>query len=86
MTDAPRFLSPAAIAKQLDISPDTVLAWIARGALSAINASRDPRSRKPRWRVSPDDLEAFLGTRRNKPAPVRAAPRPRRGERAYKFF
>lgn len=80
------YLSPADIAERLKVSTDTVSAWIARGELPAVNASRNPKSRKPRWRVSPDDLEAFMAARRNKPAPVRAARRAPQGERVYKFF
>jgi excisionase family DNA binding protein len=80
------YLSPADVATQLGVSVDTVLVWIARGEMVAVSASRNPRSRKPRWRIAPSDLDLFLVARRNRPAPVRAARRPRRDDHVIKFF
>jgi excisionase family DNA binding protein len=57
-----------AIAKLLRVSPDKVLGWIRRGELRAVNVSN--RSR-PQYRVSQDDLAAFLKTREVQPPPKR---------------
>lgn len=52
-----------AVAKALQVSVDTVAAWVRRGELRAVNVSRDRASRKPRWRVRETDLEGFLSGR-----------------------
>lgn len=64
------------VAEALGVSSRTVGYWIATGALRAVNLSRDPRSRKPRWRVLADDLERFLAARSTAPPP----PPRRRGQ------
>jgi hypothetical protein len=74
MTVDEPFLSPAAVGDRLGVKTDIVLAWIAAGQLSAVNVA-SPDSTRPRWKISPEDLDRFLATRRNGPAPV---PRPRR--------
>jgi excisionase family DNA binding protein len=53
-------LTPPAIAKQIGVSRDTVLGWIHSGKLKAANLSRSSR---PRYVVSPDDLQEFLRKR-----------------------
>jgi excisionase family DNA binding protein len=51
------YLTPPAIARLLRVSPDKVLGWIRRGELRAVDVSD---SLRPRYPVSPDDLDAFL--------------------------
>lgn len=41
------------------VSEHTVLNWINRGELRAINVGRKPRGKKPRWRITQEALEAF---------------------------
>ncbi len=64
------------------VHAETVLVWIRSGELTAHNASANPKSRKPRWRVTDADLNAFrmarqnggtepTATRRRKPAEIR---------------
>jgi hypothetical protein len=60
------WLSPPAIAKQLGIDPNKVLAWIRRGELVAINVAEKTSSR-PRWKVSPAALEDFFRRRQCTP-------------------
>jgi Helix-turn-helix domain len=65
------YLGPAAIAAMLQVKPVNVLTWIHSGELRASNvaARRGPR---PRWRVSREDLCAFLAGRTLlRPAPSR---------------
>lgn len=61
-----QFLTPPQIAKQLRISEAVVLAAIRRGDLEAANFSNGQR---PRWKVSPASLEAWIRRHSNrKPA------------------
>jgi transposase len=41
------------------VGESTVLGWIARGDLAALNCGRAPGKKKPRWRVTPEALAAF---------------------------
>lgn len=61
-----RCLTPPEIATRLRVSPEKVLGWIRRGELRAINVSDGNR---PRYRINPDDLEAFLNRREVQPPP-----------------
>ncbi len=47
------------------VHAETVLLWIRAGELTAHNASANPKSRKPRWRVTDADLTAFRLSRQN---------------------
>ncbi|HEY1066239.1 MAG TPA: helix-turn-helix domain-containing protein [Pirellulales bacterium] len=48
-------------ADHLRVTPDTVRDFIADGSLIAVNVAR---GRVARWRIDPDDLEAFKLARR----------------------
>lgn len=65
MTDE-RFLTPPQVAKMLGVGPDKVAAFIERGELIAVNTSLSVR---PRWKVEPKALRAFLDARSNAPKP-----------------
>jgi excisionase family DNA binding protein len=60
-------LTPKEIASLLEVKLDTVLAWIHRGELPAINVARRPSTR-PRYRVKTADFEAFQEKRAAKVA------------------
>jgi transposase len=63
------------------VTQHTVLGWIARGELAALNVGRSPNASRPRWRITAAALEKFEGSRTStSPAPA-AAPRRRRRER-----
>lgn len=70
---ASTWLTPPQIADRLGVSPDKVHAWIRSGELAACDLS-ERRGCRPRWRVDPADLDAFLSRRRAQPP----APRQRR--------
>ena len=53
------------------VSPHTVLAWIARGELRAVNVARSANGAKPRWRISEEALKAFEASRTPGPPAVR---------------
>lgn len=70
-----KYLTPPNIAKRLGVTCDKVLGWIRSGQLRAVNLSEGGR---PRWKISPTDLETFLTTKSNRVA----ATEPRRTRRA----
>ena len=61
-----RFLTPPQVAKILGIGAEQVLNFIARGELRAVNTSLADR---PRWKINPDDFDAFCRGRSNQPKP-----------------
>jgi hypothetical protein len=67
------------IATRWRVDVDAVSALIASKQLPAVNVARDPKSKRPTWRIRPEDLEAFelrrmTGT--NSPATRRKTKRP----------
>lgn len=60
------------VAEKLEVDERTIRDWIAKGDLTAFNVSRNRDSRKPRLRISEDEMERFLKLRSTNPAPVRA--------------
>jgi excisionase family DNA binding protein len=63
------WLSPPAVAELLGIDPSKVHSWIRSGELRAANAATRINGR-PRWRIAPAELEAFLLRRQSPAAPV----------------
>ena len=70
-----RYLTPPEIAKRYGCKPEKVIGWIKRGELRAINSGDGIR---PRWKVRPEDLEAFEAARSNV---ATIAPKPTRRQR-----
>lgn len=56
-----RMLTPPQVAAQLAVHTEKVLRWIRSGKLRAINVTEKPFGR-PRYRVKPADLEAFVAS------------------------
>jgi excisionase family DNA binding protein len=71
------WLTPPQLAKKFAVSVEKVLAWIRNGELRAVNVAQTVSGR-PRWRISPAALEAFI-RRRESAAP----PPPRTYHRSY---
>ena len=65
------------VAEMLSVTPDKITDLIRTGQLAAVDISLHAGG-KARWRVSADDLEAFLRRRRTQPP----APAPKRKRRA----
>lgn len=66
------YLTPPDVAKLLRVSNEKLLGWIRRGELTAVNVGNGNR---PRFRISPESLNAFLKVREVQPPPK---PLPRR--------
>lgn len=62
MVVASTYFGVPEIADRLRVKVDKVLSWIHSGELRAINVSQKSGC-KPRWRISEDDLAAFLEAR-----------------------
>ena len=60
-------LTPAQVAEKLSCSKDLVLSIIHRRQLPAVLISSNVRSRKPRFRVRPEDLRQFIEARLVRP-------------------
>ena len=66
---ADRALTVPEVAKFLRVSPDKVLSWIRSGRLRGYNIAERENGR-PKYRVNPDDLDAFTQNRAvTQPAP-----------------
>lgn len=61
------------LCERFAIGEHTVLGWIKRGELRAIDVSRN-RGRRPKWRITPEALAAFEQLR----TPTPSLPRTRR--------
>ena len=57
------------LAEHANVSPVTVISWIASGALRAWNANRHPHGKRPTWRISLEDYEKFEESRMTTPTP-----------------
>jgi excisionase family DNA binding protein len=64
--------TPPAIAKKLGVDAHRVLNWIRAGKLAAIDLGDGTR---PRYRVSPEALDAYLESRAVTPNPPPSRPR-----------
>ncbi len=57
-----RLLTPAQIADRLQVKERTVVQWLRIGRMRGFKVGKE-------WRISPDDLTAFLEDKANIPAP-----------------
>ena len=62
--------------KRYGVGEHTVLGWIRRGDLKAINVARRAEGGRPKWRITQDAVDAFELLRGSQPEPT--APRRRR--------
>ncbi len=85
LAESVRARTPPQIADRLGVSVDKVLAWIHSGELKAANLATHSGGR-PRWRVDPADLEAFLERRAARPTPKGEKPRRKRDAGIIEFF
>ena len=70
---ADSLLSPAAVAERLSVSARTVIRYIESGHLPAIPL---PSAERTRWRIKPEDLQAFLDERYRPARVSKAKPKP----------
>ncbi len=55
-----KLLTPTDIANRLQVNERTVTQWLRKGHLRGFKIGKE-------WRISPDDLQAFLEASANKP-------------------
>lgn len=55
-----KLLTPAQVAKRIQIQERTVTRWLRDGYLSGYKLGKE-------WRIAPDDLESFLHGHANRP-------------------
>jgi excisionase family DNA binding protein len=65
------WLTPTQVAEQLGCDTSNVWSWIAAGQLPAVDVSKGAHGR-PRWRIDPNELQAFLLKRRHRQPASRA--------------
>lgn len=75
----PSTLSVKDVCERYGVSEHTVLGWIARGELRALNVGRQLGAKKPRWRITQAALELFEQLRTAAPA-VPARGKRKRGQ------
>jgi excisionase family DNA binding protein len=80
-------LSVKELAGRFAVTTHTVLSWIARGELHAINVGRHPASKRPRWRVTQEALAAFESARASRASQGQGkAPRRKRAAEVINFY
>ncbi len=60
MMNIEKLLTPADVADRLQVNERTVTNWLRKGHLRGFKIGKE-------WRISPDDLQAFLEASANKP-------------------
>ena len=70
-------LSVRDLCERYGVGEHTVLGWINRGELRAVNVGRRPSAQKPRWRITQEALAAFELARTPTPPPPRMRKRKR---------
>lgn len=80
----PAMLTRKQAAKRLAVDPDAVSVLIASKQLPAVNVARDPKAKRPTWRIRPEDLADFELRRMTgkAPATTRRIKRPA-GKKSY---
>lgn len=73
MTVDTTYYSVQTAAEVLDVDEELVLSHIHSGQIKAINVAKDPKGKRPRWRIPEAELGRFLLGRMH---PAGAAPRP----------
>lgn len=78
-----QFRSPESVARLLGVRDAKVFSWIRTGELRASNLAT-VAGKKPRWKISPEQLAEFLAARESTPTVNRA--RRRKPEGVIQFF
>ena len=60
MMNDKKLLTPTDVANRLQVNERTVTLWLRKGHLRGFKVGKE-------WRISPDDLQAFLEASANKP-------------------
>lgn len=79
------FFTPPQLAELLGTNERKILSFIASGELPAHNIALHP-GKRPRWRISSADFEAFLQRRRTSPSPARPARKRKQAGNVIEFY
>ncbi len=60
MMNDKKLLTPTDVANRLQVNERTVTLWLRKGHMHGFKVGKE-------WRISPDDLQAFLEARANRP-------------------
>lgn len=74
------------LTERYSVTEHTVLAWINRGELKAVNVGVAPGKKKPRWRVTVEALQAFEAGRSTTPPAPKAPRRKRKSGGEFEFI
>jgi hypothetical protein len=85
MIPARSYTTVPALAAQMAVSQHSILGWIDRGELKAINVARRAGGR-PSWRISAAALEAFENSRSAQPQPKITRTRRRTPQEVVEFY
>lgn len=72
--DDDRALTTAQFARRFGITVHSALALLGAGVLAGVDVRR-PGASRPRWRIMPEAIEAFIRVRGSKPAQAKPARR-----------
>lgn len=78
-------LTVSEYAEECGVTQHTVLAWINRGELQAVNMARKLGGR-PSWRISRDAIDRFEATRSAMPRPATTKTRRHKSPGVIEFF
>lgn len=81
-----RMLTPYDVAETLGVSFATVMSWIRDGELIAVCASRNAKSKKPRFRIDATAFETFKASRQPIPPATKSTRRRKSTAVGKKFF
>ena len=76
-----KLMSIAEVSRSLGTNENKILGLIRSGELSAINVAQNGNGKRPRWRISDSDLDAFLESRKTATSPhvaIKKSRKPRR--------
>jgi|GEM_PF-6437371 len=81
-----RWLKASEVAALLAVAVDKVHAWIASGELRGHDLAERSSAKRPRWRISPEDLQRFLLSRQSREAPPKPALRRKNSGEVIQFY
>lgn len=84
-TTPDRWFTPPTVARRLGIKAERVIGFIRSGELVAVNLASKGRTR-PRYRIAPEDLQAFLLRRSVRPAPPTRRRQRYRADNVIEFY
>ena len=72
--------------KRYGVGEHTVLGWIRRGDLAAINVARRAEGGRPKWRITDEALAEFELLRGSQPEPTASRRRRKKDDTIVQFY